>query len=180
MSSRIDESSRHVAPALAQELAKLTAVVVRWGMEAGFLGIDGQLDGRLPALVKEASLRLFGNCDAERDRLLSQIEGAEREQEESARRLQELRDRLQVMRLGWCTRLRLWWQDLAGTRADRRMHRAQDPELRGRRLKFEMVELTRREACEWREMAMQSLRASFEYHQTRAALVRPEHVRPEK
>ncbi len=173
MSLRIDESTRPAAPATAQELAELTTVVTRWGMEAGFLGIDGQLEGRLPALLSEASIRAFGPCEAEREQLLFQIEAAEKDREQAALRLDEIRARRESARTGWFGRLRLWWAELTGSQAESRTRRRQEPELREKRIKFEVADLTRREACQWREMAMQSLRATFEYHQTRAALVRP-------
>lgn len=174
MSQRTDETIRPTAPAAAKELAELTTVVTRWGIEAGFLGIDGHLEGRLPALVREASLRLFGNCEAERDRLICQIEAAERDCEEFARRTEETREKRESARRGLFARLRSWWAGLVWSRAVHRMQRRQEPELREKRLRFELAEVARREACDWREMATQSLRANFEYHQTRAALVRPE------
>jgi hypothetical protein len=174
MSLRIDEATRPAVPAMAQELAELTTVVTRWGMEAGFLGIDGQLEGRLPALLSEASMRLFGPCEAEREQLLCQIEAAEKAREQAARRLDEVRARRESAGAGWFGRLRLWWTEWIGSHAESRTRRRQEPDLREKRVKFEIADLTRREACQWREMAMQSLRATFEYHQTRAALVRAE------
>ena len=174
MSLRIDEATKPAASATAKELAELTTVVTRWGMEAGFLGIDGQLEGRLPALLSEASMRLFGPCEAEREQLLCQIEAAEKEQEKAALRLDEIRARRESTRTGWFGRLRLWWAELTRSQAESRTRRRQEPELRQKRVKFELADLTRREACQWREMAMQSLRATFEYHKTRAALVCPQ------
>ncbi len=176
MSPRFDETTPAAVPPTAQELTDLTAIVSRWGMEAGFLGIEGHLEGRLSALVRESSVRLFGNCDAERDRLLCQIEAVEKEYEESAREIEKCREGSESIRgrLGLVARMRLWFAVFTGSRAVRSLRRRNDPDLRQARLKFELAECARRDACEWREMAAQSLRASYAYHKTRAALVRPE------
>jgi hypothetical protein len=148
-------------------------------MEAGFLGIDGHLEGRMLALVREASVRLFGNCEAERDRLLCRIEAIEKEYEESSRKIGESDARHEAIRgrRGLLARLWAWFTELANAREARSIHRRNDQELRKSRLDFEIAECARRDACEWREMASQFLRASYEYQKARAAMVRPEKER---
>lgn len=182
MSNRVNEAAPAPLPATAQELADLTAVVSRWGMEAGFLGIEGHLEDRLAALVRESSVRLFGNCDAERDRLLVQIEAAEKEIEDTAREAEKRREVRKSIRgrFNLLARIQLWFAELAGAKAARSLRRRNGPEVRQARLKFELADCARRDANEWREMATQSLRANYEYHKTRAALVRPATQNTEK
>jgi hypothetical protein len=176
MSYRLDEVAPVPVPPTGKELAELTATVSRWGTEAGFLGIEGHLEGRVSALVREASVRIFGNCEAERDRLLCRIEAIEKEYEECADKLDESSTRRDAFRgrRGPFARLWAWFTDLANSREARSLHRRNDPELRKSRLDFEIAERARRDACEWREMAAQFLRASYEYQKARAATVRPE------
>src|SRR5580704_7381484 len=164
MSHKLNETTPTPVPPTAQELAELTAVVSRWGMEAGFLGIEGHLEGRVLALVRESSVRLFGNCEAERDRLLCQIEALEKEHEESEQEFERSRETRESSRgrLGPLARLRLWFAELAGSNAVASLRRRNDPDLRQARLKFELAECARRDAAEWREMATQSLRANYE------------------
>jgi hypothetical protein len=180
MSSTIDKKAP-AAPA-GTELAELTAKVVRWGMEAGFLGIEGHLEGRVQALVREATVRVFGNCDAERDRLVCRIEAMEQELEDSARKVEEVRAVRDSMRsrrglLGWVLSWFAGRSELSGAQAAGRRN---DPELRKARLDLEMAECTRRNAAEWREMAVQYLRVTYEYQKARAAVVRPQDARSEK
>lgn len=176
MLHRLDKTAQATVPPTGKELAELTVTVSRWGMEAGFLGIDGHLEGRVLALVREASVRLFGNCEVERDRLLCRIEAMEKEYEESSRKIEESGTRHEAFRgrRGLFAWLWAWFTDPANSREARSMHRRNDQELRKSRLDFEIAECARRDACEWREMAAQSLRASYEYHKARAAVVRPE------
>lgn len=170
-----------VAPT-GKELAELTATVSRWGMEAGFLGIEGHFEERIMALVREASVRLFGNCEAERDRLLCRIEAMEKEMEESARKVEECgKERHGVHgRLGPIAWLRTWLSERTEINEARSVRQRNEPDLRKAHLDFELTERTRRDAAEWREMATQSLRASYEYHRERAALVRPQTSQLEK
>lgn len=176
MSPRLVEKATAPVPSAGKELSELTAMVSNWGMEAGFLGIEGHLEGRLLALLREASVRLFGNCEAERDRLLCRIEAMEKEMEESARGVEKCRERHNAIggRLSLIARLHAWFSHRAEISEARSVCRRNEPDLRKAHLDFEVAERTRRDAAEWREMAAQSLRASYEYHKERAALVRPE------
>lgn len=171
-----NEPTPTAVPSTGAELTALTATVSRWGMEAGFLGIEGHLEGRVSALVREASVRLFGNCEAERDRLLCQIEAIEAEYEASDRRIAACRQTRDTTRgrWGWIAALWAWYAELSAYAAARALRARKDPDLLAARLAFENAERARRNACEWREMAAQSLRASYEYHKVRAAMVRPE------
>jgi len=166
----------------ASELGALTATVSRWGMEAGFLGIEGHLEGRVSALVRETSVRLFGNCEADRDRWLCQIESIEKEYDDAARRIAACRENRDLARggLSRIASLRAWLTELMAHRAARTLRRRRNPDLQTARREFETAERARRYASEWREMSAQSLRATYEYHKARAAMVRPEQVRPEK
>jgi hypothetical protein len=173
---RHSEPAHAPVPSAASELGVLTATALRWGLEAGFLGIEGHLEGRVLALVREASVRLFGNCEAERDRLLCEIEAMEKEYEDASRRIAECRENRERSRGGrsWIAVLRACLAELLALRAARALRRRRNPELRTVRREFETAERTRRDASEWREMAAQSLRATYEYHKIRAAIVRPE------
>ena len=77
-------------------------------------------------------------------------------------------------RRGLLASIHAWFAGRAELKQARSLHRRTDPELRQARLDFEIAERNRRDAAEWREMAAQFLRATYEYKKARASVVRPE------
>ncbi len=158
------------------ELAKLTAIVGKWGMEAGFLGLEDRLEPRLESMVREAAGVLFGNFETESDRLRSELEAAESEWDQAAHRVAAYRSRFGAHREngGWWTGLRCWFWDFRECRAANARCRRCEPILREKRLELAAAERKRRQAREWCEVAAPALRARYEFEKARAAAVRPD------
>lgn len=95
-----NECTPALVPATGSELSALTATVAKWGMEAGFLGIEGHLEGRVSALVREASVRWFGNCEAGRDLWLCRVESIEKEYDNASRKIADCRQNRDLARRG--------------------------------------------------------------------------------
>ncbi len=171
-----NECTPALVPATGSELSALTATVAKWGMEAGFLGIEGHLEGRVSALVREASVRWFGNCEAGRDLWLCRVESIEKEYDNASRKIADCRQNRDLARRGGSriAVLRAWLIELMAYRSARALRRRRNAELQTARQELETAERTRRDASEWREMSAQSLRATYEYHKARAAMVCPE------
>ncbi len=161
-----------------QEIDSLMKQAARWGLEAGFLGIDGQLEPRIQALLREAAARCFGYCEADRDSLLARLENLEAEWNDEQRTVSEYRARygLETVVLSgrrW-RRLRTWIWDYRDYCAARAVCRRLSPVVRRLREEFDALERKRRAAAEWRETSAQALRATYEFQRARAARLRPE------
>lgn len=163
-------------PAIAQagsDMETLMNQVCRWGLEAGFLGIDAHLEPRLAALVRETTNRKFGNYEAERDRLLSELEGLEKSYEEAVEAVAKSARSGESVK-GIAKRVRAWFTGIYDYRTARDRCRQLRPQIDRAKRDYETAELRRREACEWRETATQGLRANYEFQKARAAAVRTE------
>jgi len=162
------------AGAYPREMEQLMALVAEWGLEAGFLGIDGHLEPRMEALLDESVKRLFGDLEAARDRLMAELDSAETAWNQAHQVIKEYRceSAWQAGRASWLRRFRHWlWQtqDYGSAIAVSRREATVMNELR---LNLANVERSRRAANAWRETAANSLRASFEFQQERAAIAR--------
>jgi hypothetical protein len=152
------------------------AQAAQWGLEAGFLGIDGHLEPRMQALLEESVKRLFGDFEAERDRLMAEIGSAETAWDQAQQVITLYRSRYgtgaEGERAGWLRRLRNWLWQTRDYRSAIAISRREAPALRELRLSLANVERTRRVANGWRETAAKGLGANFEFQQQRAAIAR--------
>jgi hypothetical protein len=158
------------------EMAKLTAMVVKWGMEAGFLGLEDRLEPRLESMVREAADLLFGRFESESECLRSELEATESEWEQAAYRVAAYRSRFGAPRGTecWWTRVRCWFWDFREYRAAGARCSRCEPILREKRRELAAAERKRRQAREWCEIAAPALRARYEFEKARAAAVRPD------
>jgi hypothetical protein len=175
MSHRV-ESKPPVPGDPATEMGKLTSIVRKWGMEAGFLGLEDDFEPRLAALVVEAAARLYGNAEADLGRLRSELDSVESEWDQAAHRVAAYRSRFgaAAARGGWWNRLRAWFWDFRECRAARTQCKRREPVLAKTRLELAAAERKARQAQEWREIATRALRAQYEFEKARAACLRPE------
>lgn len=158
------------------EMAKLTATVAKWGMEAGFLGFEDRFEPRLESMVREAAALLFGNFEAESGRLRSELEATESERNQAAHRVAAYRSRFgaPVGHGEWWTQWRCWFWDFRKYRDAYARCRRCEPILRQKSREFAAAEHKRRQAREWCEIAASALRARYEFEKARAAAVRPD------
>ena len=159
-----------------REMETLMSTVGKWGMEAGFLGLDDYLEPRLAALVREGAERLFGSCASERDRLRVELETVESDWERAARQTEGYRARMGTLRAGrgLLTALRTWYWDFRECRAARTRCGEREPALRKARVDLAAAERKCGEAQAWSEIAIQALRANYGFQKARAASLRPE------
>jgi len=159
-----------------REMEQLMALPAQWGLEAGFLGIDGHLGPWTQALLQESVKRMFGDFESERDRLMSEIESAERAWDQAQDVITEHRARYGAgsngERSSWLRQFRSWIWQTRDHRSATTISRREAPVLRELRLSLANAQRTRRAANSWREMAANGLRANFEYQQQRAAIAR--------
>jgi hypothetical protein len=158
------------------ELDGLMTAAVRWGMEAGFLGIDGRFEERMAPLLAEASERVFDECEAGRERLAPELEALEARLRQALGVREEFRERYGNSGLpataGPLRRLRSFVWDWLDYHAACNFLRRAQPGLRELRTRFDRADAQRRAAGEWRKSAMVTLRANHEYQKARAALAR--------
>jgi hypothetical protein len=159
-----------------REMEQLMALAAQWGLEAGFLGIEGHLEPRMQALLEVSVNRLFGYFEAEHDRLMAEIDSAETAWDQAQQAITQYRSRYGTGpngdRTGWLHRLRNWLWQTRDYRSAIAISRREAPNLRQLRLSIASVELTRRAANGWRETAAHGLRANFEFQQQRAVIAR--------
>jgi hypothetical protein len=157
-------------------MGKLTSIVGKWGMEAGFLGLEDDFEPRLEALMLEAAARLYGDPEADLGRLRSELDSVESEWDQAAHRIATYRSRFGVAGAGggWWNRLRAWFWDFRECRAARIKCKRLQPVLAKTRLELAAAERKAREAQQWREIATRALRAHYEFEKARAACLRPE------
>jgi len=159
-----------------RQMEQLMTLAAQWGLEAGFLGIDGHLEPRIQALLEESVKRLFGDFEAERDRLMAELDSAETAWEQAQEVISEYRSRYGTgangERSSWLRRLRRWLWQTRDYRSAIAISRREAPLLRDLRLGLANVERTRRAADGWRETAAHGLRAIFEFQRQRAAIAR--------
>ena len=160
------------------EIESLMKQVAKWGMEAGFLDIDGHLEARLQPLLRDASAARFGYCETECDSRASRLENLEAEWCSAQRTVAGYRARYGIEAAAtqgrhW-RRLRNWIWDYRDYCAARAICRRRAPLVRQLREEFDGLERKRRTAAQWRETAAQALRANYEFHRARAARLRPE------
>jgi len=164
------------ASADPREMEQLMALAAKWGLEAGFLGIDGHFEPRMQALLEESVKRLFGDFEAERDRLMAALESAETAWDQAQAVITQYRSRYgsegNGERRGWLHRLRNWRWQTRDYRSAIVISRREAPNLRQLRLSLANIERTRRAATGWRETAAHGLRANFEFQQQRAVIAR--------
>lgn len=175
MSPRV-ESNPMPLPGSGAEMAKMTASVAKWGLEAGFLGLEDRLEPRLAAMVREAAMRLFGNCEAETARLRSEMVTAETEWQQAALQIAAWRSRLNQpeAKRGWLKGLYSWFVDFREYRTASGRYERNEPVFRSKRQELAAAELKTRQANEWGEISLQALRAHYEFEKARAASLRPE------
>ncbi len=163
-------------PDSGSEMAKMTVSVAKWGLEAGFLGLEDRLEPRLAAMVREAAMRLFGNFEAETARLRSEMETAETEWQQAALQIAAWRSRLDRPETsrGWIKRLCSWVFDFREYRTACARHDRNEPVFRSKRQELATAELKARQANEWCEVSLPALRAHYEFEKARAASLRPE------
>lgn len=158
------------------ETERVTALAADWGMEAGFLGVDGRIEPRLSAILDDCLRRLFGDFEAERDRAAADIESGEAALDEARQAIEQYRSRYGVdgqrLRAGWVRRLRTWLWLRAAYRSGLVRARKELARLREARPRFENAEIRRKSAAIWRQAAMQAAMANFEFQRQRAALAR--------
>jgi hypothetical protein len=159
-----------------RELEGLMTVAAQWGLESGFLGIEGHPEARMTALLEEASRRLFGDPSAERVRLMAEIEPAQNDWNQAQQVISGYRSRYGSQahgeRIGLVRRLRHWLWNSRDYRSAVRVIRRRTPQLRDLRTKLDVVEATHRAAGAWRETAAPALKATFEYQNQRAGIAR--------
>jgi hypothetical protein len=170
------ESTLPVPGDQGSEMGKLSSIVGKWGLEAGFLQLQDDFEPRLEALVLEAAARLYGNAEADLGRLRSELDSVESEWDQAAHQVATYRSRFDAARArgGWWNRLRAWFWDFRECRAARVQCKRRGPVLAKTRLELAAAERKARQAQEWREIATRALRAHYEFEKARAACLRPE------
>ena len=143
-----------------REMEQLMALPAQWGLEAGFLGIDGHLGPWTQALLQESVKRMFGDFESERDRLMSEIESAERAWDQAQDVITEHRARYGAgsngERSSWLRQFRGWIWQTRDHRSATAISPRDAPVLRELRLSLANPE--RRAANSWRETAANGLR----------------------
>ena len=169
-------SANTTAGAGPREMEQLMTLAAQWGLEAGFLGIEGHLEPRMQVLLKESVKRVFGDFEAERDRLMAELDSAETAWDQAQKVITEYRSRYgsgaNGERAGWLRRLRSWLWQTRAYRSAIAISRREAPVLRELRPNLASVECTRRAANDWRETAAHGLKANFEFQRQRAVIAR--------
>lgn len=158
------------------DMDQLIAVAAQWGLEAGFLGLDGHVEARMQMLLHDTQKRLFGDFEAERDRLMAELNSAETAWSQTQQVIARYRSRYgegpRGERAGRLRQLRNWVWQTRDYRSANAISRREAPVLRELRRGISNVERTQRAAHVWRETAIQGLKATFEFQRQRAAMAR--------
>jgi hypothetical protein len=160
------------------ETETLVAQAGKWGMEKGYFGI---LSGKQPpvaVLVREAAVRMFGDCEALHTRVAAELERAESECGKAEKTIATYRARYSAggtrpegSRLA---RLRTWIWDRRECRQACRALRREEPVRRRLHAELETAAQKLRASAEWRERVAVAMQVNFEYQEMRAAAARQE------
>ncbi len=161
--------------AASSELERLIAEVAKWGMEAGFLGFeDDHLEARLAALVRDSSEKLFGNCEADRDRLESELDSREIEFNAASRAVAAyLSASRAVVPGGLIRRFFSWLRAYRDYCSARSVCHRLEPALQELKKNLIVTECACGASADWRKQASAALPANYQFHKTRAAHARP-------
>ena len=163
----------------AAEMERLVSLAEKWGMEAGYLDIDGRIDERILLPIRAASERIFGGTEIDRKRLAPRLEYLEAQYTNALRIRDFYRERYLVgngdanQSGGILRGLRTWFSAWLECQAASLLLRRRGPELQ--KLHADLYELESRglAAQEWEGAATMAVKANYEYQKTRAALARP-------
>lgn len=157
-------------------LERLSSQITKWGLEAGYFGVEDRLEPRLCAMVNEVSTHLFGDCGGERERLATELARTETEWGCAMQLVTSYRARYgatgDVARAGILRRFRTWVWDCrdycAAVSRGRRAYALRE------KLQCRLDEVERRYRCafEWREETMEALRAAYDFQKARASMAR--------
>jgi hypothetical protein len=173
MNTHSTEVMKQHLSALSAEAERLTREVARWGMEAGFLGTDDEnVQIRLAGLIRQSSIALYGDREAEIDRLQSELESKEIEWNTASRTVSAYRAGIEFHGglIGrFFVRIRAYRDYRDACRVCRRL----EPELRELRLDLEDAESRRSASAEWQTHAAETLLANYRFQKRRGAMARP-------
>lgn len=173
MNTQSTEVGNEHPSALPGETERLTREVARWGMEAGFLGMDDEnVQTRLAGLIRQSSITLYGDCAVEIRRIQSELEAKEIEWLTASRTSTTYRAGIEfhggpIRR--FLARIRAYRDYRDACRVCRRLA----PELRRLRLDLGDVESRRNAAAEWQTHAAETLLANYRFQKSRGAKARP-------